>query len=880
MGSIKDYATGIVATAPSPDATTGTSLILQAGHGSRFPATPFKATAHDVKQVPDTETAEKILVTAIDGDTLTIERAQGDTTAKAIGVGWRFSNAIFVEDLVDLGDDGTVTLTDPDPPVLDEEPTRGALRMRHTNGVGTSTYRLSQTSYDVLEVKRSGDTTGDSPSHVLVDFVSPASAEDESVDSESTLSLTTRAGAPGNKARTLDVYSDDYSRDHGMGMRQLYRNITANPFRFEMHDKSVGNGRFLLNECYAYAGNYYIDYVSSDITGVTPTVGDWLWDNALTAIPDDTRIVNVEAGVPDAGATRLHINRPVMDDSEGVSMRGICVKEIMRMTPDYQMLIRKFIASEASTVAEFGGNVQADGSIHAGGDIATIMMPVTGLTPLLLGGGTLVTATRYFYLVTAVDANGGETLPSIQVQTQTTTTKKRIDLSWDAVDGAVGYRVYRSTTNNSFDSSSLIKSVSTNSYSDTNVDTPTTGQPPITNTAYLRKLSDAHMPGGADVAVADGGTGASTASGARTNLGLGTVAILDSDTDISLTANSDTRIATQKAVKAYIDGLVTGLLDFKGSTDASGNPNYPAASKGDVYVVSVAGKIGGASGKSVDVGDMYLATADNAGGDEASAGTNWAVLEHNLVGALASSNNLSDLANAATARTNLGLAIGTNVQAHDADLDAIAALTPSDDDILQRKSGAWTVRTPSQLKTDLALTKSDVALGSVTNDAQLKAADLDTDDALAANSDAKVPSQNAVKSYVDTGLTTKETTGAWSTWTPTETGFSPAPSGGLYRYRTVGDEIEIEIREPNDGTSNANDFTITLPVTAATIANMEWVGMASTRNAGVYVNNPSLAVISSAGTTLTLYISPNRTTTWGTTGGKRCAYLRMKYRWQ
>lgn len=42
-------------------------------------------------------------------------------------------------------------------------------------------------------------------------------------------------------------------------------------------------------------------------------------------------------------------------------------------------------------------------------------------------------------------------------------------------------------------------------------------------------------------------------------------------------------------------------------------------------------------------------------------------------------------------------------------LDAIAALTPANDDILQRKAGAWTNRTPAQLKADLALALGDIS---------------------------------------------------------------------------------------------------------------------------------------------------------------------------
>lgn len=62
------------------------------------------------------------------------------------------------------------------------------------------------------------------------------------------------------------------------------------------------------------------------------------------------------------------------------------------------------------------------------------------------------------------------------------------------------------------------------------------------------------------------------------------------------------------------------------------------------------------------------------------------------------------------------------------------------------------------LSSNIVLTKSDVGLSNVTNDAQLKVADLDIDSSMAGNSDTKVSSQKATKSYVDNTIAVHQTT--------------------------------------------------------------------------------------------------------------------------
>ena len=152
---------------------------------------------------------------------------------------------------------------------------------------------------------------------------------------------------------------------------------------------------------------------------------------------------------------------------------------------------------------------------------------------------------------------------------------------------------------------------------------------------------------------------AADAAAMRTTLGLGTIATLAADTDGTLATASDTRVATQTAVKTYVDLLFAAndAMVFKGVIDCTTSPNYPAADNGHTYRVSVAGKIGGAAGINVEVGDILLCAANGtASGNQATVGASWGVIQANLDGAL------------------LTTAIGTTVQAYDADLTAIAAL--------------------------------------------------------------------------------------------------------------------------------------------------------------------------------------------------------------
>jgi hypothetical protein len=219
-------------------------------------------------------------------------------------------------------------------------------------------------------------------------------------------------------------------------------------------------------------------------------------------------------------------------------------------------------------------------------------------------------------------------------------------------------------------------------------------------------ISGGTISGITDIAIADGGTGASTASGARTNLGL----VIGSDI---------------QAYSAVLSG-VAGQFDEADEIIYASASGVVASTPFTSFARSIAS--GSTASEVRDTLALASMALQDAGSVAISGGTISGIAD------IAIADGGTGASSAADARTNLGLVIGTDVQAYDAGLASIAGLTTAADEILYL-TGADTYASsplPSYARGFLASGNSDsdartvLGLGALATKAIVDVGDINT----------------------------------------------------------------------------------------------------------------------------------------------------------
>lgn len=331
-----------------------------------------------------------------------------------------------------------------------------------------------------------------------------------------------------------------------------------------------------------------------------------------------------------------------------------------------------------------------------------------------------------------------------------------------------------------------------------------------------------------NLAVSDGGTGASTEAGARSNLGLEIgvdVEAWDAGLDdIAGLAVTDGNFIVGDGLNWTVESGLQARTSLGLGTIATQDSNNVSITGGSITGITDLAVADGGTGASnqadarTNLG-LVIGTdvqAWDAGLDDISA---LAVTDGNII--------VGDGANwvaesGATAQASLGLTIGTNVQAWDAGLDDISGLAVTDGNIIVGDGANWVAESGATARTSLGLgsistqDSNNVTItgGSVTGITDIVVADGGTGVssftayAVICGGTTGTGALQSVSGVGTSGqVLTSNDAGALPTW-------QDASGGGL-TWQAIGGTTQSAAVNNGYIVDNSSQTTITLPTTAA-----------------------------------------------------------------
>lgn len=164
------------------------------------------------------------------------------------------------------------------------------------------------------------------------------------------------------------------------------------------------------------------------------------------------------------------VMRKILDFKNDYVLRNYFTNNVVAQSDVFNLLV---LPAKTLLVAAF---VEVERGTEAVG--APLSPPIANAPTTATTGGTLAAGT-YFYKITALGTTG-ETLGSNEVSVTTTGSTSANTVTWNAVTGATGYKVYRGT--GAGQESVFYSPGNVLTYTDTNA-ASTPGTPPISNTA-------------------------------------------------------------------------------------------------------------------------------------------------------------------------------------------------------------------------------------------------------------------------------------------------------------------------------------------------------------------------------------------------------------